>query len=453
MSTSDNNPSSNKPSRFKYLSHKQRQIGLVIIVLIIGIILALAILASSNKQSTQDEHDQQDSHVEEEHAEDEHEEAGHSDVQDKEDTHEEAISLSQTQLTAQNVQLDTVALGSVTNFIQLPARVVVNTDQQAHVSAGFSGLVQQVHVQVGQQVQQGQALASLLVPDLIDMQSNLKILQSQRALANSTYQREKNLWQQGISAKQDYLQAQNDYEQANIMLQAGQARLKAYAGNANSAGRFVVKSPIAGVISSKDLVIGESIQATDQLFVLDQLNSLWLEFVLPDTLVNGIDAGQRLSIEVPNTQQRYDAKFMYLNPSADAQTGRYIARASVANAQLKLRPNMQVLVSVPSAVAAPTNSIVINAQAVQQLEQRNVVFVASPSNASQSTSKQQSINQTKPNQGNIELMPRVVQLGNKSTDQTQVEVLSGLKVGERYVTQGSFVLKSELQKGEATHEH
>ena len=443
MSTSDNNSSSNesssnKPSRFKNLSHKQRQIGLIIMVLVIGIILALAILANGNKSNNQDAHNGHDNHAEEGHAEDEHEEAGHSDAQDKEEPHEQVLNLTQTQLAAQNIQLATVALGRLNNVIQLPARVVVNTDQQAHVSAGFSGLVQQVHVQVGQHVRQGQALASLLVPDLIDMQSNLKILQSQRTLANSHYQREKNLWQQGISAKQDYLQAQNDYEQANIMLQASQARLKAYAGNANSAGRFVVKAPIAGVISSKDLVIGESIQATDQLFVLDQLSSLWLEFVVPDALVNGMDAGQRLSIEVPNTTQRYDAKFMYLNPSADAQTGRYIARASVANTQLKLRPNMQVLVSVPSAVAAPTNSMVINAQAVQQLEQRNVVFVASPLNSSK---------------GNIELMPRVVQLGNKSTDQTQVEVLSGLKLGEQYVTQGSFVLKSELQKGEATHEH
>lgn len=442
---SNNKPSSNKPSGFKNLSHKQRQIGLVIMVLAIGIILALVILGAGNKQSSKDAHDQQDSHAEGEHADDEqagaedkHADSGHSEDEKSQDMHEQAITLSQAQLSSQGIQLDAVALGSITNTIQLPARLVVNTDQQAHVSAGFSGLVQQVHVQVGQHVQQGQALASLLVPDLIDMQSNLKILQSQRTLANSNYQREKNLWQQGISAKQDYLQAQNDYEQANIMLQAGQTRLKAYAGSANSAGRFVVKAPISGVISSKDIVIGESIQATDQLFVLDQLNSLWLEFVVPDALVNGMDTGQRLSIEVPNTTQRYDAKFMYLSPSADAQTGRYIARASVANTQLKLRPNMQVLIRVPSAVAVTTNSIVINAQSVQQLEQRNTVFVASPS---------------KSNKGTIELVPRVVQLGNKSADQTQVEVLSGLKVGEQYVTQGSFVLKSELQKGEASHEH
>ncbi|MDR9777673.1 hypothetical protein RJJ65_34635, partial [Rhizobium hidalgonense] len=116
---------------------------------------------------------------------------------------------------------------------------------------------------------------------------------------------------------------------------------------------------------------------------------------------------------------------------------RYIARASVANSSLKLRPNMQVLIRVPS-TAASIKGMVINAQAVQQLEQRNVVFVASSLQADKDT---------------IELMPRVVQLGAKSADQTQVEVLSGLNGGEHYVSKGSFVLKSELQKGEASHEH
>ena len=184
MSTPDHNPSSNKPSSnkllgFKNLSHKQRQIGLVVAVLVIGIILALAILGNGNKPGSNDAHDQQDNHAD----------SGHSEDEKSQDTHEQVIRLSPLELSSQGIQLDAVALGSITSTIQLPARLVVNTDQQAHVSAGFSGLVQQVHVQVGQHVQQGQALASLLVPDLIDMQSNLKILQSQRTLANSNYQR------------------------------------------------------------------------------------------------------------------------------------------------------------------------------------------------------------------------------------------------------------------------
>lgn len=413
-----------------HLNQRQRQIGLIIGMLIIGILLAVAILKNENDTTGQTNEQDDSSHANAEHGDEDHGK-GHD------DSHEQSITLSKAKLMAQQIELSPVVLGTINTTRQLPAQLVMNTDQQAHVSAGFSGLVQQVHVQVGQQVQQGQALATLLVPDLIDMQSNLKLLQSTRVLANSTYQREKQLWQQGISAKQDYLQAQNDYEQATILLQAAQARLKAYAGNANSAGRFVVKAPISGVISSKDVVIGESIQATDSLFVLNQLRSLWVEFVVPDNVVNQLQTGQHLSIDVPNTAQPYAAKLLYLNPAADTQTGRYIARASVANSSLKLRPNMQVLIRVPS-TAASIKGMVINAQAVQQLEQRNVVFVASSLQADKDT---------------IELMPRVVQLGAKSADQTQVEVLSGLNGGEHYVSKGSFVLKSELQKGEASHEH
>ncbi len=430
-----------KKFSLKQLSHQQRQFGLIICVLIVGAILAWAILKNNHPQSTAAQHDHEDHHSEDGHTEGDHTESTHDEKNHAEELHEQVISLNASQLTAQHIQLDTVALGSITQTIQLPARVMVNTDQQAHVSAGFAGRVEQIHVQVGEQVQQGQALASLLVPELIDMQSNLKLLQSQRTLAHSVYAREQQLWQQGVSAKQDYLQAENDYARANIALQAAQTRINAYGANASSAGRFVLKAPISGVISSKDLVIGESIQATDQLFVLDQLNRLWVEFVVPDALVASLDPAQSLSIEVPSTPQRYQARFMYLTPSADAQTGRYIARASIVNAQLKLRPHMQVLVHVqPTSTSSTTNnSVVINAQAVQQLAQRNVVFVTKGNKTSSTDT--------------IELKPRVVQLGSTSTDQTQVEVVSGLKRGEQYVAQGSFILKSELQKGEASHEH
>lgn len=431
----------NKPSGFKTMTQKQRQIALIIVVIVIGICLALAILASGHQKTPNAAHGDESGHTEDSHAEGGHAEGGHEEDQHEQDTHEQTITLTQAQLTAQQIQLARVSLGNIAKTIQLPARLMLNSDQQAHISAGFAGRVQQVHVQVGQQVQQGQPLATLVVPELIDMQSNLKVLQSQRALANSAYQREKKLWQQGISAKQDYLQAKNDDEQANTTLQAAQARLHAYGANASSAGRFVVKAPIAGVISSKDLVMGESIQTTDQLFVLDQLDQLWVEFVVPDDLADSLNSQQRLKLTVPHIEQPYYAKFMYLTPSADTQTGRYLARASVANKQLKLRPNQQVLVDIESLAASAAKSasaattLVINTKAVQQLAQADVVFVA------------------KPHGNNFELTPRKVQLGNKSNDQTQVEVLAGLSAGEQYVTQGSFILKSELQKGEASHEH
>ncbi|XID74760.1 efflux RND transporter periplasmic adaptor subunit [Alkanindiges sp. WGS2144] len=344
------------------------------------------------------------------------------------------IEVSKTQLQAQHIELATVKTGSIETTVSLPARLVLDTDQQAHISAGFAGRVEQVHVQAGQPVRQGQALVSLWVPELVDLQSNLQTLKAQLALAQSNYQREKQLWQQDISAQQDYLQAQNDYRQAQIAVTAAQTRLKAYGASRNSNGRFVLNAPIGGVISSKDVVAGEMVQASDQLLVIDQLNSLWLEFIVPDELVSRLVINERLNMRLPNSEQNHSAKLLSLTPRADLQTGRLVARARVNNPQLRLRPNMPALVMVKTASAAQS-SLVISSQAVQQVEQANVVFVASPAS------------------DGVVFAPRPVQLGNKSSDGQWIEVRSGLKSGEQYATRNSFILKSELEKGEAAHEH
>lgn len=93
------------------------------------------------------------------------------------------MSLTAKQLVEQGIQLSAVDQGPVVNLSSYPAKLNVNTDQQAHVSPSFSGHVENVYVELGQKVQKGQPLATLLVPDLVDQQANLKIEQTNLELA------------------------------------------------------------------------------------------------------------------------------------------------------------------------------------------------------------------------------------------------------------------------------
>jgi cobalt-zinc-cadmium efflux system membrane fusion protein len=438
----------------------KHQMILIGLVLLLGIIGAIFILLPS-AEPTHDEHGHdKDSHVSEqtqEHGESGHTNAEHTDSENSNSEKlataahsesEEGVTLTQAQLAAQDIQLAEAKSGTVSSMIRIPARLSVNTDQQAHVSAGFAGRVEQVYVQTGQQVTRGQALASLLVPELVDLQSNLNMLQAQLALAQQTYQREKQLWQQGISAQQDYLQAENALQQARITVDAAQSRLQAYGADRQSRGRFVVKSPMSGVISAKDLVVGESIQSTEQLFIIDNLQQLWVEFTVPDALLDSLQIGSPITVETSNAN-RQQARLTQLNPMADLQTGRLVARASLQNPQQRLKPNMPVFVQIQQIPAQAVNRqdlstqpVMIRAEAVQQLGTQSVVFVAD-----------QSISQSNKPTDAIHFVAQPVQLGTKSTDQQWVQVLSGLKVGTRYAAVGSFILLSELQKGEAAHEH
>ena len=396
---------------------------LIILAVVVTALVSIAVLFLTQKSSTkEDEH----GHAEaEEHAN----EKGHEESEE----HEAAIALTAKQVTEQGIQLAVAELGPVVKSAAYPAKLVVNTDRQAHVAPAFAGHVETVYVELGQQVSKGQALASLLVPDLVDQQASLQTEQANLELARQDYEREKKLWAEGISAKQDYQRAYNAYQQAQIQVRATRSRLSAFGAQADSQGRYVLKAPIAGVISQKDLVVGENVQLADQLFVIDQLDQLWLEFIAPSSEFAEIVPNQSIEFKSLQTGNVFKAQIQSLNSQADVQTGRLQVRAKVLSNAAELRPNLMVNVQLQQQQAQ--QGLRILTSAVQQVEGKSTVFVANQHGQK------------------VEFMPQVVTLGARSSDGQWIEVQSGLNKGQQYAAQGSFLLKSELEKGEASHAH
>lgn len=408
---------------------------LIICVLILTTICA-AFLLLKQPNTHQDEHHHDNEHEHEavsskEHADEHSAENEHQDEHSEEGL--EALTLTTQQMVEQGLQVSQVEVGEVTNWSEYPARLIANTDQQAHVSSSFSGYVEDVKVSLGQSVHKGQILATLLVPDLVDQQANLQLQKSNLELAKQEYQRERDLWTQGISAKQDYQRAENNYRQAQIQVQAVQSRLKAFDAVASSHGRYQIKAPISGVISQKDIVIGENIQLSNQLFVIDQLDQLWLEFIVPYAALSNIAPQQKIQFKSLASNQNYEAQIQNLNSVADESTGRLKVVAKVLRPTQELRPNLMVNVLLGQSNAA--TGLKILKSAVQTVEGKPVVFLVNEQ------------------EGKVKFIVQNIMLAPTSTDQTWVQVSSGLTEGQRYVSEGSFLLKSELEKGEATHAH
>ncbi|WP_343236972.1 efflux RND transporter periplasmic adaptor subunit, partial [Streptomyces sp. SID10692] len=94
--------------------------------------------------------------------------------------------------------------------------------------------------------------------------------------------------------------------------------------------------------------------------MIDRLDQLWLEFVVPAELAAQMTSkfahNAQIYFTTSNTQQKFSAKLMTLTPSADQQTGRLVARALVENSNLRLRPNMLVNIAVEQNVKTPFSS-------------------------------------------------------------------------------------------------
>lgn len=396
---------------------------MIVVLILITVLVSLAIWLSSKKTESEGRGYDEGN-------------AEQSDKDSSEEGHAEEgeIQLTSQQMVEQGLKVAVASTGLVEKLTTLPGKLVVNTDQQAQISPNFSGYVEQVNVALGQSVQKGQTLAVLIVPELIDQQANLRMAQVNLDLARKDYQREQQLWSQGISAKQDYQRAENAYRQAQITVQSSQARLNALGASGNNNGRFLIKAPISGVISKKDIVVGENVQLADQLFVIENLKDLWLEFNLPNTSNIHLQAGQILNFKTNGSDQNYQAKVQTLNPQADLQTGRLQVRAKVTTQADVLRPNVLVNVFVTDAQAK--TALRVQKKALQQVEGKPVVFVI------ESEEK-----------GLVHLKAQPIEVGVSSQDGQWLEVISGLTEGQKYIADGSFLLKSELEKDEAGHGH
>ena len=396
---------------------------MIAILILITVLVSLAIWLSSKKTESEGQgYDEGNA----EYSDEDSSEEGHAE--------EGEIQLTSQQMVEQGLKVAVASTGLVEKLTTLPGKLVVNTDQQAHISPNFSGYIEQVNVALGQSVQKGQTLAVLIVPELIDQQANLRMAQANLDLARKDYQREQQLWSQGVSAKQDYQRAENAYRQAQITVQSSQARLNALGASGNNNGRFLIKAPISGVISKKDIVVGENVQLADQLFVIENLKDLWLEFNLPNTSNIQLQVGQILNFKTNGSDQNYQAKVQTLNPEADLQTGRLQVRAKVTTQADVLRPNVLVNVFVTDAQAK--TALRVQKKALQQVEGKPVVFVI------ESEEK-----------GLVHLKAQPIEVGVSSQDGQWLEVISGLTEGQKYIAQGSFLLKSELEKDEAGHGH
>ncbi len=396
---------------------------MIVVLILITVLVSLAIWLSSKKTESEGRGYDEGN-------------AEQSDKDSSEEGHAEEgeIQLTSQQMVEQGLKVAVASTGLVEKLTTLPGKLVVNTDQQAQISPNFSGYVEQVNVALGQSVQKGQTLAVLILPELIDQQANLRMAQVNLDLARKDYQREQQLWSQGISAKQDYQRAENAYRQAQITVQSSQARLNALGASGNNNGRFLIKAPISGVISKKDIVVGENVQLADQLFVIENLKDLWLEFNLPNTSNIQLQVGQILNFKTNGSDQNYQAKVQTLNPEADLQTGRLQVRAKVTTQADVLRPNVLVNVFVTDAQAK--TALRVQKKALQQVEGKPVVFVI------ESEEK-----------GLVHLKAQPIEVGVSSQDGQWLEVISGLTEGQKYIADGSFLLKSELEKDEAGHGH
>jgi cobalt-zinc-cadmium efflux system membrane fusion protein len=265
---------------------------------------------------------------------------------------------------------------------------------------------------------------------LSEQRSELLAAQKRLALAKTTFEREKKLWQEKISAEQDYLQAQQAMQEAEIAVRNAQQKLtamRASAGATGSLNRYEIRAPFNGMVVEKHIALGEAVKEDANIFTISDLSSVWAEVAVPAKDLNAVRVGEKVTVKATAFDAKASGTIAYVGALLGEQTRTAKARVTLANPDMAWRPGLFVNVDIASNEAeAP---VAIAADAVQSVNDKPTVFLRVPGG----------------------FLAQPVTLGR--SDGKRIEVVKGLKAGSQYAAAGSFVIKSELGKASAEHTH
>lgn len=399
----------------------------------------------NSEASGHDDHAAESNHSDESHVEkeaghenetaDEHqEEAGH----EGEAGHEEekaGVILTTAQLSDLGVKLATVGSTRYAKPMRFSGEIKFNIDQQYQVTAPLQARVEQIHAQLGQYVNKGQPLATLWVPELIGMQRDIEQNRAKLKLNQQEYQREQSLFRQGVTAQRDVQAAEYNLKLAQIELDASIAQLNGYQGSLSAAnGRVVLRAPASGTISQRSISLGQMVSTSMPLYSISALESSWVEFAVPVSQVDRIQAGMSVQIEAQG-QRAVTGRVLQISSQADPQTRQLLVRAQVNEAAVWLKPNIWVDVTVGG--ESQVINLAVPANAIQSLNGQTVVFIAKNSAEAKDS---------------YEFHPQPVS-ATPLEGSDWVQVTAGLTAGQQYASSETFLLKSEIEKSEASHEH
>lgn len=347
----------------------------------------------------------------------------------EEEEEEGVLVLNEQQIQAAGIQLAKAQPRQISTLLSLPGEVRFDEDRTSHIVPRAAGVVESVKVNLGQKVKQGELLAVIASQQISDQRSELAASQRRVELARTTFQRERQLWQDKISAEQDYLLARQALQEAEIALNNARQKMNALSGSAVLVGgnRYELRAPFAGVVVEKHLGVGEVVSETSAAFTLSDLSQVWVTFgVFPKDL-NKVQVGRPVKVSSAEMGTDVMGTVAYVGNLLGEQTRTATVRVSVANPDDSWRPGLFVAVQVatdsyPAAVTVPVD-------AIQTVEDKPSLFVRTAEG----------------------FVTRHVELG--VSENGFVEVRQGLEAGAEVATVGSFVLKSELGKASAEHAH
>ncbi len=324
---------------------------------------------------------------------------------------DEALAILDVKTEEALVSVQTVKDTVFSHYLEIQGSI--DTKENILVQPEYQGTLVSLNAKAGQRVSKGQILGRI---DDAGLSQQVASLENQYALAKTTFERQKNLWNQKIGSEIQYLQAQTQM----ISAQRGVAQIKA------QLAKTIIRAPFTGTIDEVFVEKGQVVAPSAQgLMRIVNLSNMYVSTSVPETYIGKLKVGTEVDVVLSSLGKTYKGKVRQIGNFVNPNNRSFGIEVSVPNPENLLRPNQVANLKIidyvsKDAVVVPTNVIQEDGQ------KNNYVFVVTNSNGKTGIAKKV-----------------IVKLGQSSGNVT--EILSGLSSEVIIVTEGANAVSEGMK--------
>ncbi|HEX9981339.1 MAG TPA: efflux RND transporter periplasmic adaptor subunit [Flavobacterium sp.] len=298
-----------------------------------------------------------------------------------------------------------------THYVELQGNV--DTKENVLIQPEMSGALISLNVKAGQRVKKGQVLGRV---DDAGLSQQVAQLETQLALARTTYERQKKLWDQKIGSEIQFLQAQTAMKSQERAVAQMRAQLS----------KTLIKAPFSGTIDEVFVERGEVVAPSQQgLMRIVNLGDMYVSTSVPETYINKVKQGSPVTVSLPSLGKDLTGKIRQVGNYIDPANRTFGIEVSVPNPGNILRPNQVAKLKIVDYVN--NKAAVVPSNVIQQdAAGKSYVYVVNNINGKTGVAKKVTI--------------EAGQSGGNLT-----EIRSGLSAGDVVVTEGVSALSEGMK--------
>jgi len=320
------------------------------------------------------------------------------------------IRISTEKVQKLGVKTEKASLKSISKVVRAAGRIEPDERRTYTIAPKFEGYVERLHVNAtGQAIAKGQPLFEVYSPELVSAQREYAIAaQGLQSLKGADREAQSGMQQLADSSLMRLKNWDISEEQIRSLARSGEAKRT-----------MTFRSPVGGIVTEKKAVQGMRFMPGEMLYQITDLSSVWVFADVFEQDIGMVKSGAKAKVRInAYPDKAFEGTITYIYPTMKAETRTVQVRVELANPGQLLKPGM--FAEVELAVAARNAVVTVPVSAVIDSGTRRIALVQI-------------------DEGRFE--PREVKLGARSDD--YIEVLDGVKDGERVVVSANFLIDAE----------